>query len=541
MNGKDKNFVFAIIITMMVLFLYPKIVMHFFPQAFPKKAPVISRERSVSPENNNIQVPYIAQNATEVTYSKEKSYFLSNQLFTIKINSPKGDIAQIALHDYVDPATGNPTIILNTQDQSEGVFALTGALSDATLENVMSGEDAIAFNYKTKEGIDIKKVISIFPDLYKVMMDIEIKNSTENDKVISYQIVVASGVDLETGIDSRYQEIVNILSTDKQQKKSPSKLKGEERFEGEIKITALKNRYFSLVMVPLSLANYTYTDKYVGEEGENKLLHGIGVENLSISSKSEVVANYVFYAGPNDSEAMSYLNLGVEDVRGSGFFAGFADFLLMLMRLLHNLLRNYGLAVIGLSLVINLFLYPLTYKSLKSMKEMQAIQPLVEELRNDLKDNPTKLNKEIMELYRKHKVNPLGGCLPMVFQIPVFFSLYAVLMQAVELRGASFLWIKDLSGPDAFITLSSPLPFIGNSLNLLPLIMAVLSFAQQKLTNPSQANEQQKMMAMFFPVFMGFIFYKFPSGLVLYFLTNTIFSIVMQTAVLSKVRVGEEK
>ena len=86
MNGKDKNFVFAIIITMMVLFLYPKIVMHFFPQAFPKKAPVISRERSVSPENNNIQVPYIAQNATEVTYSKEKSYFLSNQLFTIKIN-----------------------------------------------------------------------------------------------------------------------------------------------------------------------------------------------------------------------------------------------------------------------------------------------------------------------------------------------------------------------------------------------------------------------------------------------------------------------
>ena len=550
MNGNDKNFIIAIAITMLVLLIYPKVMMRLFPQSFTPDQKVFQQQpvfdqghRQEKLETfNEAHSDTIYSNATHsnITYSPEKSYIIGNNLFTLKINSPQGDISQVSLLNYIDPATEEPTVVLDTKNIEPGVFSLSGDLSSQKLKNVEVGNNAIAFHYIGQNGLAVKKVISVIPDLYKINSDIEISNSSDTDREVSYRVIAASGIKVQEGINSRYQEIRNILEDEKQQKKVPSKLKGVERLQGKIKISALKNRYFSFAMIPLPVADYTLSSKKIGDNSESTISHEIGIEKLLIPGKSSVVANYALYCGPNDSELMSHLNLEVEQIRGKGIFAGFSDFLLMLMRFFHKMLRNYGLAVIALSLIINIFLYPLTFKSLKSMKEMQALQPLVEKLRTDLKDKPDKLNKEIMELYRKHKVNPLGGCLPMVFQIPVFFSLYKVLMQAVELRGASFLWIKDLSGPDAFISLSNSLPVIGNTINLLPLVMVVLSFVQQKLTNPSQTNEQQKMMALFFPVFMGFIFYKFPSGLVLYFLTNTVFSIAMQTFVLSKVRTGEE-
>jgi YidC/Oxa1 family membrane protein insertase len=134
------------------------------------------------------------------------------------------------------------------------------------------------------------------------------------------------------------------------------------------------------------------------------------------------------------------------------------------------------------------------------------------------------MNKEIMELYREHKVNPFGGCLPLILQMPIFFALYQVLMRSVALKGAHFLWIKDLSEPDRLFRLPNSLPILGNDINILPIIMAIGMFVQQKLSMrgaSGTAAEQQKMMLVIMPVMFGFIFYRMPSGLVLYWFINS--------------------
>ncbi|MBI4972952.1 MAG: membrane protein insertase YidC, partial [Candidatus Omnitrophica bacterium] len=146
-------------------------------------------------------------------------------------------------------------------------------------------------------------------------------------------------------------------------------------------------------------------------------------------------------------------------------------------------------------------------------------------------DNPQRLNKEIMQLYREHKVNPFGGCLPLILQIPIFFALYQVLMRSVSLKGANFLWIKDLSGPDRLFTLPFSLPVLGNEINLLPILMTIGMFIQQKISmaaSGSASNEQQKMMLILFPLMFGFIFYHMPAGLVLYWFINSTLMLVYQ-------------
>ena len=168
---------------------------------------------------------------------------------------------------------------------------------------------------------------------------------------------------------------------------------------------------------------------------------------------------------------------------------------------------------------------------MRSMKEMQAIQPKVEELRKQYKDNPQKMNKEIMELYRIHKVNPFGGCLPLILQMPIFFALYNTLMRSIALRGAKFLWIKDLSEPDRLFTLPVSLPILGNEFNILPIVMAIGMFFQQKISSSAMsgaAAEQQKTMLIIMPIMFGLIFYRMPSGLVLYWLINSMLMLGFQ-------------
>lgn len=171
------------------------------------------------------------------------------------------------------------------------------------------------------------------------------------------------------------------------------------------------------------------------------------------------------------------------------------------------------------------------------MRQIQLLQPKIDKLRKEFKDNPQKLNKEIMEMYKKYKVNPFGGCLPMLLQMPIFIALYQALIRAIELKNARFLWIKDLSMPDKafFLPFSS---LIGRNIpvNILPILMAITMFFQQKISAPaSKVNDkedvmqqQQKMMAVLMPVMFGAIFYNMPSGLVLYWFINTLFMLFQQ-------------
>jgi len=197
-----------------------------------------------------------------------------------------------------------------------------------------------------------------------------------------------------------------------------------------------------------------------------------------------------------------------------------------LLYFFYFLTKNWGLSIIGFAVFIYFVLFPFTAKSTKTMRRMQEIQPEIEELKNKHKDSPQKLQKETMELYRKYKINPLGGCLPLFLQLPIFISLYQVLFRLVDLKGANFLWISDLSLPDSLLKLPFPPPV--NYLNLLPILLMIIGLVQQKVTTSAGSSPEQKKMGLFFGVFLGVIFYNFPSGLVLYWLTQNLLTFTYQ-------------
>ena len=231
-----------------------------------------------------------------------------------------------------------------------------------------------------------------------------------------------------------------------------------------------------------------------------------------------------FYSGPLN---VAYLRAaGLEEAFSLGAFSGIAKLLLGIMTWSEGWLHSYGLAILFVSILIWVVFFPLTWSGIRMMRAMSEIQPQVAKIQKEHKNNPQKMNQLMMELYKKHRVNPLSGCLPMLLQMPIFLSLYQVLMRSPQLKGASFLMIRDLSAPDAIIRFRGSVPLFGESINLLPLIMSAAMFFQQRFTSSFQkaATEEQAVQQQvfkFMPVMFGFLFYSLPSGLVLYWVTNT--------------------
>ena len=487
--NKDNNFFIVIAITVCVLMFYPMLMKKIVPQYFPEpKQQTETRTYSNKYQPANIETK-LAPVITSATYVSDKSYILRSNLFEVEVNGPDADIKSIRLVQIIDPDTKEPTILMDTANQMPGIFSDEGLVDSAVLQNVEVGENQIIFYYKNSSGLNISKAIRIDNDAYRIALEYAIENPSREQRTLSYRIISATGIKKASSVDRRFYNQITVFRDKKSFKKGLNNAV-EKTIPGNVQLSGVMMRYFSLINVPLVTTDYIYSYTPGSDQDFALTAVGMGSKSLLVPAKETIRLNYVLYAGPNDQEQMSKLHLEVEQIRGKGLFAGLSDLMLLLLRVLHKLFHNYGLAVIGLALTINILLYPLTFKSLKSMKDMQALQPLIEQIRVKNKDNPQKLNKETMELYKKHKVNPAGGCLPMLLQMPIFFSLYGVLMRAIELRGAKFLWIQNLAAPDAFMSFPAKIPFVGSSLNILPLAMMVFSFLQQKATNTGQVNEQ---------------------------------------------------
>ena len=214
-----------------------------------------------------------------------------------------------------------------------------------------------------------------------------------------------------------------------------------------------------------------------------------------------------------------------------GMFDILAKPCVYIMNFIYGFIPNYGVAIILLTILVKIILWPLGSKSYKSMSAMKKLQPLMQEIRTKYKDDKKRMNEEVMGLYRTYKINPLGGCLPMIVQIPVFFALYRMLYEAIELRHAPFvLWIRDLSAPDRLFNFDvTGVPFMEPpyGIPVLTIIMGATMILQQKMSPPMGDPTQAKMM-MLMPVVFTFIFINFSSGLVLYWLINNILSISQQ-------------
>jgi YidC/Oxa1 family membrane protein insertase len=237
-------------------------------------------------------------------------------------------------------------------------------------------------------------------------------------------------------------------------------------------------------------------------------------------------ATHTLFIGPKEIDVLKSMNRGLEGSIDFGWFRPVSMPLLYILHFFHRFTGSWGIDIILLTVLIKLILAPLTHKSFVSMKQMQKLQPQMERLKEKYKDNKEALNKEIMELYRRNKVNPFGGCLPMLLQFPVFIGLYNALLTPIELRHAPFLWIKDLSRPDWE---SLPLEVFGYhaGIPVLTLLMGGSMFAQQWMT-PTAGDPNQRRMMLMMPIVFTFMFINFPSGLTIYWLVNNLLSIAQQ-------------
>jgi YidC/Oxa1 family membrane protein insertase len=240
---------------------------------------------------------------------------------------------------------------------------------------------------------------------------------------------------------------------------------------------------------------------------------------------------YKLFFGPKSMKLLSGLNYDLVKAVNFGMFDILAKPCVWIMNFLYdNVIANYGVAIIILTIFTKVLLWPLGTKSYRSMNEMKKIQPLMAEIREKYKDDKKKINEETMALYKTYKVNPVGGCLPMVVQIPVFFALYRMLYEAIELRHAPFLgWIVDLSAPDRLFRFDFTVPFMQApyGIPVLTIIMGATMFIQQKMS-PAVGDPTQAKMMKFMPIAFTFIFINFSAGLVLYWLVNNILSISQQ-------------
>jgi len=248
---------------------------------------------------------------------------------------------------------------------------------------------------------------------------------------------------------------------------------------------------------------------------------------FSLKPGEKLVYKFKVYMGPKKLEDMEkeYPLLG--KALYFGFFDILAKPLLYVLKFSHKYTHNFGWDIIILTILLRIIFFPLNQMSFKSMKKMKEIQPVIERIRKKYKDDPERLNKELMNVYRTYKINPFSGCLPILIQIPIFIAFYEVLLMAIELRHAPFmLWINDLSAPERLYIDHIHIPLLGG-IPLLTILMGVSMYLQQKLT-PTSADPLQSKLMLFMPIFFTILFINFPSGLVLYWFVNNILSIIQQ-------------
>ena len=304
--------------------------------------------------------------------------------------------------------------------------------------------------------------------------------------------------------------------------------KVEGYYRGSVHYAGVQNKYFTIFgIVPQDNGVVEGAIRLSGDKDLMAQSWAIDVPALRGTGSEIATARLHLFIGPADEELVHVYGQDIEkgiDL-GMKIIRPLSSLVLSLMSWMHGFIPNYGIIIILFSVITKLAFYPLSKAQTTSMKRMQDLQPKIKELQEKFKNDKDKLNQATMKLYQEEKVNPLAGCLPMVVQMPVFFALYQALNHTIALRGQPFvLWITDLSQPDSLFRLPFELPMLGGDFNVLPILMSVAMYFQTKLT-PSTGGGQMAMMNTMLPLVMVFIFYNMPSGLVLYWLVNTIMQV----------------
>jgi YidC/Oxa1 family membrane protein insertase len=522
----EKRLFLAVLLSLAVVFVFQALF-------GPKKTgmdnitqPIVIKEDTTKPASNIFpatSLPLVS-NPIKENFAVEKKT-INTPFFEVGFTNKGGNIDRLALKPYAYEMPVSQ--YLGLPDFNDELFSYT-----------MVTKDLVEMTY-SGQNWQITKTYS-FNKPWIINVSISLKNITDTPQAVqnNFQPIYLDLSRLDNReLKSDWTLFEYSIKSDKKIIRKGSAQNFNDKWNkeesGSFTWIAFRDRYFATIVSSKNpFMKYT-----VNTLGEKKLLLAAQYPSKILNQGDTEVYDFVIVAGPQKLDVLKSAGKDFEKIMvfsNWGWLDAIAKGIYWLLGFLHKIIPSWGLCIILISLIVYGAMYPLTLKSMLSMKRMQALQPKMAELRERYKKNPEKLNKEIMELYKQHQVNPMSGCLPLLFQMPIFVGLYQVLWRSIYFRGEGFLWIKDLSMPDQLFKLPFTVPFLGDYFNILPILMTGIMFAQQRMTMKSMAGgdpeqiAQQKMMAVFFPIFLGFIFYNFASGLNLYFVVFYVLSTVSQ-------------
>jgi YidC/Oxa1 family membrane protein insertase len=521
----DRNMMMVILISVAVVFGFQYFVNDYISPKTPKTDAAKTDEKASAGKSDKAASGAVSKTAPKATpkavpeakamkAKAEKTIAVETDLYKAVLSSKGATVRQITLRNYNDNKGKRvafiadeklPALAIGSDDglQYAGAdFEVSG--SDIKLDDKKKNAD-ITFVYRSG-AVSIKRTFTFNQGDYAIKVRDQVNGHDSYFVSLGkdFGIFDKENLDHPGPILLRDTELIAFSS---KELKSPGKPYNEK-----VKWIAQEDKYFASMIVPQGAV----------EEARTWSMEG----NALIGFKMKGGDNsFLLYTGPKDIGILEQYKAGMEHIVDFGYFSIIARPLFWLLQWINSMVGNYGWSIILFTIITRVPLIPLMTWGQRSMKKMADIQPKMTEIREKFKNDPQKMQKELMDMYKKNKINPVGGCLPMLLQIPFFIALFAILSTAIELRHAPFIWwITDLAGPDNYFSERFGLPFV---VGPLPLLMGASMFLQQKMT-PTSADPMQAKMMLILPVIFTFMFLSFSSGLVLFWLVSNILSIIQQ-------------
>ncbi len=417
--------------------------------------------------------------------------------------------------DLVQSEEGaNPPLILVSNNDAI-THILQNAFYETSTETIELSpehpEDKLTLTLKHESGLEVVREFTFHFNQYLIDVNTRITAPAFADRNLTYAVLWGPG--LGGTVVSHTDHFIFAGPTtflNNERVETPlEEIQGRVSHKGELGWTGFQNKYFAVALIPQEGIAYGITEMI-----NDQVYAGLQFQTVQSAASS----NYRLYIGTKELLVLEEAGHKLIRLMDYGWvgnkFAFLVKPLLKGLQYFYSITGNYGWAIIFTTIIVKILFFPLTHKSFKSMKGLQKIQPYVKVIQERNKDDRQKMNEELIDLYRKHKVNPMGGCLPMLLQIPVFIALYHVLFFSIELRGAPFIgWITDLSEADPYY--------------VTPVLMGMSMFLQQKMT-PTVGDPMQQKIMMLLPIFFTFLFVTFPAGLVIYWTVNNLLTITQQ-------------
>jgi len=506
----------------------------------PKTESVLELEPSASISNNSF--------SAGISEGEEKTITIETDLYKATLSTKGAAIMQWELEKYPGP-DGNPvklfpensygTMGLGFMTREGDSLDVSGFIYETDSENTITltsdQTHSITFRLSLDDGRAIEKTYVFKNGVYDIDFNVSFVNMSDVIAEKRYYLSAPNGMastEKRLKDDMMYAKAGTAAGGDVDKKyKSNGKL---YEIEGVFDWVAVRTKYFAFYIIPqvkkgatVQILGTEHPVRPGSKERWKKYSIKLAMPYLGDNKYTE---KYKIYLGPLEYNTLKKYGENMKDFMdfGMSFIKPFSLGILVVFKWMHKFIPNYGIVILIFSILIKILVYPLTHKSYESMQKMQSIQPKLKELQEKYKNDPKKLNSATMEMYKKEGVNPMGGCLPMLIQMPLLFGLFIIFRTTIELRGQGFVfWITDLSAPDTIYTFPGgfALPLYGNSVNILPLVMGVTMFFQQKMT---VTDPKQKMMVYFMPIFLTLLFNSFPAGLNLYYALFNFLTIVQQ-------------